>query len=65
MLFDMDVKDTTPTGDWAADGGSEGRKEAGEDGGAAKGTTGARVELLLLAAEASLRVSVGSGTRTA
>lgn len=39
MLAEIEVRDTKPAGDCAAEGGSEGRKEAGEEGGAAKGTT--------------------------
>lgn len=36
MLAD---RETDPAGDWVAEGGSEKRKDAGEDGGATKGST--------------------------
>lgn len=38
MLAEIEVRETKPAGECAADGGSEGRKDAGEEGGAANGT---------------------------
>lgn len=35
----LTVRDSNPAGDWVADGGSDWRKDAGEEGGAMKGST--------------------------
>jgi hypothetical protein len=37
MLAEIEVRDNPPAGECVADGGSERRKDAGDDGGAAKG----------------------------
>ncbi|KAJ0480117.1 hypothetical protein HanIR_Chr13g0627801 [Helianthus annuus] len=39
MLADAAVKDSNPPGECAADGGSDCRKDAGDDGGATNGNT--------------------------
>lgn len=36
---EREASESKPAGDWVAEGGSDGRKEAGEDGGAIKGNT--------------------------
>lgn len=38
IFVDIEVSDKRPVGDWAAEGGSDGRKDAGEEGGATKGS---------------------------
>ena len=39
MLADIEAKDREPAGDWAAEGSSEYREDAGEEGGATNGST--------------------------
>lgn len=39
MLAEIDVRESRPTGDCIAEGGSDCRNEAGEEGGAMKGST--------------------------
>lgn len=39
MFAEMEVKESTPAGDWVAEGGSDWKKDAGEEGGAMKGIT--------------------------
>lgn len=38
-FWERDLKERTPTGEYEAEGGSDWRKDAGEDGGAMKGNT--------------------------
>lgn len=38
ILEEIDVRDTKPAGDCVAEWGSDGRKDAGEEGGATKGS---------------------------
>lgn len=38
MLADTLVSDSMPVGDWVAEGGSDRKKDAGEEGGATKGS---------------------------
>lgn len=66
MLADTEVRDSIPPGDWETEGGSEWRKDAGEEGGAAKGNgiLGACVEPTV-AAVTSAPEGVLTGTRTA
>jgi hypothetical protein len=68
MLAHTEVLETKPTGDCAVEGGSDWKNDAGDDGGAMKGSVilgGAwAVELTALPA-ASAPVGVVSGTRTA
>lgn len=64
-MFADTESDNMPVGDRVAEGGSDGRKDAGEEGGATKGSTidggwdGCSAEV------ASALVGVVSGTRTA
>lgn len=61
------MRDSNPAGDWVADGGSDCRNDAGEEGGAMKGSTMA-VEgpgLSLAGAGAAAPAIPGSGTSTA
>lgn len=39
ILAEIEVRESKPAGDWVADAGSDGRKDAGEEGGATKGST--------------------------
>lgn len=66
MLADTEVTDTIPTGDCAVEGGSDWKKDAGDEGGAMKGSVilGA-CWAELTAAAASAPEGVVSGTRTA
>lgn len=64
-MAERDLRDRNPAGDWVADGGSDGRKDAGEDGGAMKGTTIAVEVVWLSMAETAAPGTTGSGTRTA
>lgn len=67
MLAVMEVGPTEPTGDCRAEGGSEGRNEAGDEGGAANGIriTGGWVAFSDGGAAILLDGGWGSGTRTA
>lgn len=65
MLADIELKETKPAGDCAAEGGSDWRKDAGEEGGAMKGGTKAGACVRFSAVDASIREDVGSGTQTA
>lgn len=38
MLAEIEVKESKPAGDCAAEGGSDGMKDAGDEGGATKGS---------------------------
>lgn len=64
MLAEIELRETKPAGDCVAEGGSDGRKDAGEEGGATKGRTRAGAWVEFTAAEASFWEAVGSGTRT-
>ena len=59
------MRDSNPAGDWEADGGSDCRKEAGEEGGAMKGTTMDVEGVGFSLAGAADPGTTGSGTRTA
>lgn len=39
MLADIEVCNDRPVGDWVAEGGSDRKNDAGDEGGAMKGTT--------------------------
>jgi len=67
MLAEMELRPTEPAGECIADGGSDGRNDAGDEGGATKGilTIGACVAFAGGAAVAPVVDGVGSGTRTA
>lgn len=65
MLPEIELRETKPAGDCVAEGGSDWRKDAGEDGGATKGREIAAAWVEFTASEALLREAVGSGTRTA
>lgn len=60
-----EVRDSNPAGDWVADGGSEGRKDMGEEGGAMNGSTMAGAGTWFSSAGATVPGTTGSGTRTA
>lgn len=62
---DAAVKDSKPPGDWVADGGSDWRKDAGEDGGAMNGRTIEDCWDRISIIGASVVEEPGSGTRTA
>lgn len=65
-LTERDVRDSNPAaGDWVAEGGSDWRKEAGEEGGAIKGITMLAEWFILLATGGAAPGAVDSGTRTA
>ena len=59
------MSDSSPAGDWVADGGSDWRKDAGEEGGAMNGRTMAEDGTWFSAAGAAAPATTGSGTRTA
>lgn len=59
--MEREVRDSNPAGDWVADGVSEGRKDAGEEGGAMNGSTIAGADAWFSAAPGR----TGLGTRTA
>lgn len=63
--MEREARDRVPAGDWVADGGSDCRKDAGEEGGAMKGNSMVFgwAELSVTAAEAP--GTTGSGMRTA
>ena len=62
--MEREVRDNNPAGDWVAEGGSDWRKDAGEEGGAMKGRTMA-VEWVWFSATTVAPGNIGSGTRTA
>ena len=64
--MEREVRDSNPAGDCVAEGGSDWRKDAGEEGGAIKGSTMV-VEWVKfsLAGAAAAPVTTGSETNTA
>lgn len=64
-MADSEVNDKIPAGDCVEDGGSDWRNDAGEDGGAIKGSTVVVVEETFSVPEAAVPGTVGSGTRVA
>lgn len=54
-----------PAGDWVEDGGSDGRKDAGDEGGAMKGSTIEVEDVWFSVAGTATPGTTGSGTRTA
>jgi hypothetical protein len=65
MLAEIEVRDTKPAGDWVTEGGSDWKKEAGEEGGAAKGSVTAGAWVGFSEAGAPFPGADGSGKRTA
>lgn len=65
IFADIEVSDKRPVGDWVAEGGPDGRKDAGEEGGATKGSTMESSWGGFSAVGASAPVVGVSGTRTA
>lgn len=63
--MEREVRDSNPAGDWVADGGSDCRKDAGEEGGAIKGTTMVVEWVKFSLTGAAAPVTTGSGTKTA
>lgn len=65
-FIEKDVRESNPAaGDWVAEGGSDWRKDAGEEGGAMKGITILEEWFTLSATGAVAPGAVDSGTRTA
>lgn len=64
-LTERAVRDSNPAGDWVADGGSDCRNDAGDEGGALKGITMPVGLLTFSAVETEAPGTTGSGTRTA
>lgn len=64
-MAEREVRDRYPAGDWVADGGSDARKDAGEDGGAMNGNTIVVEIVWLPMVETAAPGTTGSGTRTA
>lgn len=63
--MEREVRESNPAGDWVADGGSDGRNDAGDEGGALNGSTIAVDVAWFSAAGAALPRVTGSGRRTA
>ena len=59
------MRDSNLAGDWEADGGSDCRKDAGEEGGAMKGSTMAVGGVGFSLAGTAAPGTTGSGPRTA
>lgn len=64
-MAEREAKDMNPAGDWVEDGGSDGRKDAGEEGGAMKGSTIEVEDVWFSVAGTATPGTTGSGTRTA
>lgn len=64
MLEDTE-RDNSPVGDWVADGGSDGKKDAGEEGGATKGSDMEGGWIGRSCGDASVPEAFVSGTRLA
>lgn len=70
ILADTEVRESIPPGDCATEGGSEWKNDAGDEGGAAKGSgilllVACVVELIVVAAAFAPEEGVVSVTRTA
>lgn len=63
--MEREVRDNNPAGDCVAEGGSDWRKDAGDEGGAMKGRTMAFEGVWFSATEMVTPGNIGSGTRTA
>lgn len=59
------MRESNPAGDWVAEGGSDWRKDAGDDGGAMKGNTMVDELFRVSARGAAAPGTVASGTRVA
>lgn len=64
-MIERDLRESNPAGDWVAEGGSDGRKDAGEEGGAIKGITIVAEWFGFSVTGTAGAGAAGSGTRTA
>lgn len=63
--MEREARDRVPAGDWVAEGGSDWRKDAGEEGGAMKGNRMVFGWVGLSVTGAEAPGTTGSGMRTA